>query len=59
MRRYPEERRRRKQSAGPLTDAETRKPGERTGLDTLVVPAVNDADQVWEVSTPSVPALTL
>ena len=24
------------------TDAEVRKPGERTGLDTLVVPAVND-----------------
>ncbi len=24
------------------TDAEAREPGERTGLDTLVVPAVND-----------------
>ena len=24
------------------TDAEARKPGERTGLDTLVVPALND-----------------
>ena len=26
----------------PVTDAETRKPGERTGLDTPVVLAVND-----------------
>ena len=26
----------------PATDAEARKPGEQTGLDTLVVPAVND-----------------
>jgi hypothetical protein len=25
-----------------LTDAEARRPGEQTGLDTLVVPAVND-----------------
>ncbi len=25
-----------------VADAEARKPGERTGLDTLVVPAVND-----------------
>jgi hypothetical protein len=25
----------------PVTDAEARKPGEQTGLDTLVVPAVN------------------
>ena len=25
-----------------VTDAEARKEGERTGLDTLVVPAVND-----------------
>ena len=29
------------------TDAEVRKPGERTGLDTLVVPAVNDDYWVW------------
>ena len=41
-----------------VPDAEARKPGERTGLDTLVVLAVNDDHQVWEVSTPSVPALT-
>ena len=26
----------------PVTDAEARKLGEQTGLDTLVVPAVND-----------------
>ena len=36
-------------------DAEVRKLGERTGLDTPVVLAVNDDHQVWEVSTPSVP----
>ena len=29
------------------TDAEARKLGERTGLDTLVVPAVNDGRSVW------------
>lgn len=40
------------------TDAETRKRGERTGLDTPVVHAVNDVDLVLEVSTPSVPKLT-
>lgn len=27
-----------------MTDAELRKLGEQTGLDTLVVPAVNDVD---------------
>ena len=42
MRRYREEHRWRRQPAGPFTDAEARKLGERTGLDTLVVPAVND-----------------
>ena len=42
MRRYREEHRWRRQPPGPSTDAEVRKPGERTGLDTLVVPAVND-----------------
>ena len=42
MRRYLEEHRWRRQSSGPSTDAEARKLGERTGLDTLVVPAVND-----------------
>ena len=42
MRRYWEEHRWRRQSSGPSTDAEVRKLGERTGLDTLVVLAVND-----------------
>ena len=41
-----------------VTDIEMRKLGEQTGLDTLVVLAVNDVDQVWEVSTPSEPTLT-
>ncbi len=41
-----------------VTDTEARKLGERTGLDTLVVPAVNGAHLVWEVLTPSVPELT-
>ena len=40
------------------TDAELRKLGEQTGLDTLVVLAINDADQRWGVSTPSAPNLT-
>ena len=31
----------------PKTDTETRKLGERTGLDTLVVPAVNDVHLVF------------
>ena len=42
----------------PITDAEGRKRGERTGLDTLVVHAVNDEYLVSEDSTPSVPELT-
>ena len=42
----------------PITDAEGRKRGERTGLDTLVVHAVNDEDVVSGGSTPSVPELT-
>ncbi len=37
------------------TDAEARKRGEQTGLDTLVVHAVNDKYLVPEDSTPSVP----
>ena len=41
-----------------VSDAQVRKLGERTGLDTPVVLAVNDDHQAWEVSTPSVPALT-
>ena len=40
------------------TDAELRKLGEQTGLDTLVVLAINDADQRWGGSTPSAPNLT-
>ena len=41
-----------------ITDAEGRKRGERTGLDTLVVHAVNDEYLVSGDSTPSVPELT-
>ncbi len=37
------------------TDAETRKRGEQTGLDTLVVHAVNDECLVSRVLTPAVP----
>ena len=40
------------------TDAEARKHGEQTGLDTLVVHALNDDHLVLEVLTPSVPKLT-
>ncbi len=40
------------------TDAETRKLGEQTGLDTPVVLAVNDEHLVLRVSTPAVPELT-
>ena len=39
-------------------DAEVRKRGERTGLDTLVVHAVNDEYLVVEDSTPSLSELT-
>ena len=35
------------------TDTEVRKRGEQTGLETLVVHAVNDEHLVVEVSTPS------
>ena len=42
----------------PITDAEARKRGEQTGLDTLVVHAVNDEHLVWRELTPSVPELT-
>ena len=31
-----------------VTDAEARERGEQTGLDTLVVHAVNDEYEVWE-----------
>jgi hypothetical protein len=42
----------------PTADAQARKRGEQTGLDTLVVHAVNDVHQVCKVSTPCVPQLT-
>ena len=59
MRRDPEEHRRRRQRPGRyLADTEARKLGEQTGLDTLVVPAVNDVHQVLGGSTRSVPQLT-
>ena len=38
--------------------AEARKLGEQTGLDTLVVLALNDECLVWRVSIPAVPKLT-
>src|SRR5205823_12653082 len=40
------------------TDAEERKPGEQTGLDTPVVLALNDECLVWRGSIPAVPELT-
>ena len=40
------------------TDAEARRLGEQTGLDTPVVPAVNDGHPVSAVLTPPVPELT-
>ena len=42
----------------PNTDAEARKLGEQTGLDTPVVLALNDADLVFQVFSPGVPELT-
>ncbi len=41
-----------------VTDADARKLGEQTGLDTLVVPAVNVVYLVLAVLTPPVPELT-
>ena len=41
-----------------LSDGEARRLGERKGLDTPVVLAVNDVRLVWAGSTPSVPELT-
>ena len=41
-----------------VTDAQARQRGDQTGLDTLVVHAVNDGHLVLEVLTPSVPKLT-
>ena len=40
------------------TDAEARKRGEQTGLDTLVVHAVNVVNLIWEDLVPSVSKLT-
>ncbi len=40
------------------TDAEARKLGEQTGLDTLVVLAVNGVHLLWEELSPSVAKLT-
>ena len=47
-----------KAATWPNTDAEMRKRGDQTGLDTLVVHAVNDGYLVLEVLTPSAPKLT-
>ena len=41
-----------------FSDAKARKRGEQTGLDTLVVHAVNDEYQLFEESTPQVAQLT-
>jgi hypothetical protein len=41
-----------------VTDAEARKLGEQTGLDTLVVPTLNGVNLVWGELTPPVPELT-
>ncbi len=47
-----------KAASWSVPDAEARRLGERTGLDTPVVLAVNDGRSVSAVSTPSVPKLT-
>ena len=47
-----------KAASWAVPDAEARRRGERTGLDTPVVHAVNDADWAWGDLTPSVPELT-
>ena len=41
-----------------ITDAEARKSGEQTGLDTLVVPTLNGAHSGWGHFTGPVPKLT-
>jgi hypothetical protein len=53
MRRDREERQGRRHSARPdfATDTQGREPGERMGLDTPVVLAVNDGYQALRVST--------
>ena len=47
-----------KASLWTIPDAEARRPGDQTGLDTPVVLTVNGARLVWEDSTPSAPELT-
>ncbi len=47
-----------KATSWTMTDAEARKRGEQTGLDTLVVHALNDGYFVSRVSTPAVQELT-
>ena len=47
-----------KAASWPVSDTETRKLGERTGLETPVVLAVNDGCWVSVVLTPSVPKPT-
>jgi hypothetical protein len=47
-----------KAASWPITDTQTRKLGERTGLETPVVLAVNDADLASVGLNPSVPKLT-
>ncbi len=47
-----------KAASWPYTDTQMRKRGEQTGLDTLVVHAVNDGHLALEALTPSVPELT-
>ena len=47
-----------KAATWPILDAEARKLGEQTGLDTPVVLALNDADLVSQVFSPGVPELT-
>ncbi len=44
-----------KAAAWTSSDADARKRGEQTGLDTLVVHAVNDGYSVLRVLTPAVP----
>ena len=47
-----------KAATWPNIDAHTRKRGDQTGLDTLVVHAVNDGYLLLKVLTPSVTELT-
>ena len=52
MHRYLPELRLRRQPTGLLTDAQARKRGDQTGLDTLVVHAVNDDHWLWGSNLP-------